>query len=80
MPYKIFGAYKFFERKEIKDIIAYLKFLLNPKDNIALQRIINTPSRKLGKTTVERIMSYGNERGMSMYETILGLESYPISI
>jgi len=80
IPYKIFGAYKFFERKEIKDIIAYLKFLLNPKDNIALQRIINTPSRKLGKTTVERIMSYGNERGMSMYETILGLESYPISI
>jgi DNA helicase-2/ATP-dependent DNA helicase PcrA len=47
IPYKIRGAFKFFERKEIKDVLAYLKYFLNPLDNVALKRIINTPNRKI---------------------------------
>jgi DNA helicase-2/ATP-dependent DNA helicase PcrA len=53
VPYKIFGAFKFFERKEIKDIISYIKHILNPVDNVSLKRIINIPNRKIGKTTLE---------------------------
>jgi DNA helicase-2/ATP-dependent DNA helicase PcrA len=47
LPYKVVGAFKFFERQEVKDIIAYLKFLINPKDSLSLQRIINTPNRAI---------------------------------
>jgi DNA helicase-2/ATP-dependent DNA helicase PcrA len=55
IPYTVVGAFKFFERQEIKDIVSYVKYLLNPKDSIALKRIINTPSRKIGKTTIEQL-------------------------
>ena len=53
IPYKIYGAFKFFERKEIKDIISYIKHILNPLDNVSLKRIINIPNRKIWKTTLE---------------------------
>ncbi|MFA6256420.1 MAG: UvrD-helicase domain-containing protein [Candidatus Absconditabacterales bacterium] len=55
IPYKIFGAFKFFERKEIKDIISYIKHFLNPIDNVSLKRILNTPNRKIGKTTIDHL-------------------------
>lgn len=55
IPYKIVGGVKFFERAEIKDVIAYLSLLINPKDDVAAQRVINTPKRGLGKTAVEHI-------------------------
>lgn len=57
MPYRLVGGFRFYERKEVKDIIAYLKIILNPKDRISLNRIINVPSRGLGKTTQEKIFS-----------------------
>ena len=53
IPYKVYGAFKFFERKEVKDIISYIKNLLNPVDSISLKRIINIPNRKIWKTTLE---------------------------
>lgn len=53
IPYKIFWAFKFFERKEIKDIISYIKYLVNPVNNVSLKRIINIPNRKIWKTTIE---------------------------
>ena len=53
IPYKIFWAFKFFERKEIKDIISYIKYLVNPINNVSLKRIINIPNRKIWKTTIE---------------------------
>lgn len=80
IPYKIFGAFKFFERKEIKDIVSYLKFLINPKDNIACKRIINTPGRKIGKTSIDKIEEYANENLQSLYDTIIGIETYPIEL
>jgi DNA helicase-2/ATP-dependent DNA helicase PcrA len=70
IPYKIRGAFKFFERKEIKDILAYLKYVLNPQDNVSLKRIINTPNRKVGETTFEKISDYALMKGISIYEVI----------
>jgi DNA helicase-2/ATP-dependent DNA helicase PcrA len=58
VPYKVWGWFKFFERKEIKDIIWYIKYILNPKDNVSLKRIINTPSRKIWQTSIEKIENY----------------------
>lgn len=55
IPYKIFWAFKFFERKEIKDVIGYIKHFLNPLDNVSLKRIINIPNRKIWKTTIEHL-------------------------
>ena len=53
IPYRVFGGQKFYERKEIKDIIAYLRVAANPADDISLARIINTPKRSIGDTTVQ---------------------------
>ncbi len=70
IPYKIYWAFKFFERKEIKDIISYLKFFLNDKDNLSLKRIINTPNRKIGATTWEKIETYALEHDEPIYDVI----------
>ncbi len=55
VPYKVYGAFKFFERKEVKDVISYIKHLLNPADSISLKRILNIPTRKIGKTTIDNL-------------------------
>ena len=55
IPYKVYGAFKFFERKEVKDIISYIKHLLNPADSISLKRILNIPNRKIWKTTIDNL-------------------------
>ncbi|HCB51374.1 TPA: hypothetical protein DEP21_02240 [Patescibacteria group bacterium] len=55
IPYKIFGAFKFFERKEVKDILAYIKYIINPQDSVSLKRILNVPDRGVGKTSVEHV-------------------------
>ncbi|GHW02832.1 DNA helicase [candidate division SR1 bacterium] len=73
IPYKIRGAFKFFDRKEIKDILAYVRRFLNPQDNIALKRIINTPNRKVGDTTFEKISEYALSHSIPIYETISSL-------
>ena len=70
IPYKIVGGLKFYERKEIKDIIAYLRLIQNTADNLSLNRIINEPKRGVGKTSLENIEVVSSESGISMYEVI----------
>ena len=70
IPYKIIGGLKFYERKEIKDTIAYLRLIQNPNDNLSLRRIINEPKRGIGKTSLDKIEALSNETEISMYEII----------
>lgn len=70
IPYKIYGGVKFYERKEIKDSLAYLRVLVNKNDNLSLTRIINEPKRGVGDTLLEKYREMANECGSSMYETI----------
>ena len=70
IPYKIVGGLKFYERKEIKDAMAYLRLIHNQADNLSLRRIINEPKRGIGKTSLDAIEEISNENGISMYEVI----------
>jgi len=70
LPYNIVGGFSFYERMEVRDIIAYLKLALNPNDSIALQRIINSPPRGIGKQTVEEIERRAADLGLSSWEAI----------
>ncbi|MBO7377860.1 MAG: UvrD-helicase domain-containing protein, partial [Clostridia bacterium] len=75
IPYKVFGGFKFFERKEVKDLIAYLRIIVNPLDNDALIRIINVPKRGIGDKTIEIISDYAKSRGVCLYDGILEVDS-----
>ncbi|MBI2811193.1 MAG: UvrD-helicase domain-containing protein, partial [Candidatus Melainabacteria bacterium] len=68
MPYTLVGSTRFYERQEIKDMIAYLKLVYNPKDGQAFNRAINTPKRGIGKTTVEKVQAFAEEHGISMLD------------
>ncbi|MBQ4151721.1 MAG: UvrD-helicase domain-containing protein, partial [Schwartzia sp.] len=70
IPYTMVGGLKFYDRKEIKDIIAYLHVVFNPLDTLSLLRIINVPRRGLGETSMAKIGAYAEERGMSLFEVI----------
>lgn len=70
IPYIIVGGLKFYDRKEIKDILAYLRLIYNPRDNISLQRIINVPRRGLGPINLNRILNYAEENNISLFEVI----------
>ena len=61
--YKVVGGLSFYNRAEVKDSLAYLKLLLNPKDNVGLLRVLNVPARGIGKTTVEQIEKLAREKG-----------------
>lgn len=68
IPYKMIGGFRFYDRAEIKDLIAYLKLINNPNDNISLLRIINTPARSIGDTTKGRLENFALENGISVFE------------
>jgi len=70
IPYTIVGNVKFYERAEIKDILAYLRLLVNRRDAISLKRIINVPARSIGKTSISRIEDFAQEEGITLYETL----------
>src|SRR6185436_3605805 len=70
LAYNIVGGFSFYERMEVRDIIAYLKLALNPNDSIALQRVINSPPRGIGKQTIEEIERRAKDYGLSNWETI----------
>lgn len=70
IPYTIVGGIKFYDRKEIKDLLAYLRLISNPDDDISLKRIINVPKRSIGDTTVEKIEAYAVQHGLSMYTAL----------
>lgn len=71
IPYRVVGAFEFYERKEIKDIISYLKVFHNPEDEVSLLRIINTPRRGIGDGTVVKLTQRGIEEGLPLYEVLL---------
>ena len=79
IPYKIVGGLKFYERKEIKDIIAYLRLIQNGSDNLSLKRIINEPKRGIGKTSLDKIEQLSEENGIPMYEIIKNAETYGLN-
>lgn len=77
IPYKIVGGFKFFERAEVKDIIAYLCVITNPADDQRLKRIINVPARKIGAVTVDKIATLAQQYKVSMMEIIRNADLYP---
>ena len=79
IPYKIVGGLKFYERKEIKDIIAYLRLIQNPSDNLSLNRIINEPKRGIGKTSLDNISQMAEQNNTSMYEVIKNADQYGLN-
>jgi len=76
IPYKIYGGTSFYQRKEIKDLIAYFRLTFNPNDEEALKRVINYPRRGIGNTSIERIMIAANEHNISLWQVISNAESY----
>ena len=76
IAYTIFGGMSFYQRKEIKDMVAYLRLLVNKKDEEALKRIINFPGRGIGKTTVDKAILAANENGITMWEVLENAEKY----
>ena len=79
IPYKVVGGLKFYERKEIKDTIAYLRLIANQSDNISLKRIINEPKRGIGKTSLDNVEEISYQTGNSMYEVIKHADEYGLN-
>ena len=77
IPYKVLAGQRFYDRKEIKDIIAYLKIIYNPDDSISICRIINEPKRKIGAATISKLQHYEEVEGTSIYDILRNIESYP---
>lgn len=74
VPYRIIGGLKFYDRKEIKDILAYLKFINNPLDDVSLRRIINVPKRNIGDSTVQKVQEFAAQIDECMYSVLLEVE------
>lgn len=70
IPYKVFGGQKFYDRKEVRDIIAYLRVIVNPSDDVSLRRIINVPKRAIGDSTVNELMRHAHENEMPMFSAL----------
>lgn len=70
IPYKLVGGLRFYDRREIKDLVAYLRLVQNPMDDISLKRIINVPRRGIGNVTIERLEAYANRSGISMFDAL----------
>jgi len=79
IQYKIVGGLKFYERKEIKDVMAYLRLIYNTKDNLSLRRIINEPKRGVGKTSLDQVAEIADKEGKSMYEIIKDAAAYGLN-
>ncbi len=80
IPYRIYGGLSFYQRKEIKDVIAYLRLILNPKDEEALKRVINYPARGIGQTTIEKITVAANHYNRSMFEVMKAIDKIDLKI
>lgn len=77
VPYKVLSGLRFYDRKEIKDIIAYLRVIYNPNDDVSLARIINEPKRKIGNATLEKARNIAREKETSLYDVISHADDYP---
>ena len=80
IPYRIYGGLSFYQRKEIKDVLSYLRILINPKDEEALKRVINYPARGIGQTTIERLIVVANHYNRSIFEVMQNLDKVEIQI
>lgn len=77
IPYKIVGGFRFYDRKEIKDILAYLRVLVNPYDDVSFRRIINTPKRGIGINSIDMILDFADSKRMDVYTALLNIEEIP---
>ena len=77
IPYKVFGGMQFYQRAEIKDLLAYMSVINNTRDGINLNRIINVPKRKIGDKTIEKIQNYSVEQGLSIYDSLKEADKIP---
>jgi superfamily I DNA/RNA helicase len=77
VPYVVVGSRKFYERKEIRDVVAYLRLIANPRDITALQRIINVPARKIGEATVRQLLAWAEQRRQTPEEAIAAIAEHP---
>ena len=80
LPYKIYGGLSFYQRKEIKDLLSYYRMTFNPNDEEALKRIINYPTRGIGKTTLDKLILTSNKNNKSIWEVISNIDSYETGI
>ena len=80
IPYRIYGGLSFYQRKEIKDVLSYLRLVVNPKDEEALKRVINFPARGIGQTTVDKLIVAANHYGRSMFEVMENLDKIDLKI
>lgn len=80
IPYKIYGGLSFYQRKEIKDLLAYFRLVVNPQDEDAIKRIINYPARGIGKTTMDRIILFSNENDIGLWQILTSINTYPLQI
>ena len=80
LPYRICGSLSFYQRKEIKDVIAYLRLAVNPNDEEALKRIINYPARGIGNTTLQKIVGAANEHGISLWEVVKAPQQHGVQV
>ena len=80
LEYRIYGGLSFYQRKEIKDVLSYLRIIINPSDEEALKRIINFPGRGIGQTTIDRLIVSANEHNKSIFEVLKQLHELPINI
>lgn len=76
IPYRIYGGLSFYKRKEIKDLLAYFRLTINPRDEESLKRIINYPARGIGKTTLEKVITTADTQGVSIWEVIENVQFY----
>ncbi len=79
IPYKVFGGFKFFERKEIKDLLAYLRIVNNPFDSEAIIRVVNFPRRGIGDKTIKVLQEYADANELSVYDAFLDLDELPLN-
>jgi DNA helicase-2/ATP-dependent DNA helicase PcrA len=80
IPYKIYGGLSFYQRKEIKDLLSYFRMIVNPSDEEALKRIINYPTRGIGKTSIDKLILAANSKGTSIWEVVSNIEKYDTGI
>ena len=80
IPYQVYGGLSFYQRKEIKDILAYLRVIVNPNDEESIKRIINFPTRGIGQTTLDKLLIFANEKNISLFEVLENLNPQEINI
>ena len=77
IPYTVVGGLRFYERKEVKDVLAYLCLIVNPDDSVSLKRVINYPHRGIGKQTINKLELFSHEKGMSLFKALKHAKEVP---